>query len=338
MRRFVPFLFAGIGAAALVALSFALGLGELRRAIARASALPFLGFLAVSVAVFATYALRWRLVLRSLGEAAPPLHQLVLFRASGHAAATLVPSAQLSGEPVRALLLRGNGVSWRGAIVAVATDRLVEAIAGVVVGPLYLAAFFWWSDSSAAAAPWALALVGVTLAGVIGIWIGAARGGAISHWLARRALVRSMPEELRSATDRIIAFMRGPDFRRALALSLAVEVLLVIELWTLTRAFGIALSLPTIGGVLVGMGVAQLAPIPGALGSLEAVQVGVLSFAGGGADVGLAVGFLVRLRETIWVAVGAAYLYARGIGLTAAPATSGNASPIEPNGRTASRR
>jgi uncharacterized membrane protein YbhN (UPF0104 family) len=73
------------------------------------------------------------------------------------------------------------------------------------------------------------------------------------------------------------------------------------------------LSLPTLVGVMVGMGIAQLLPIPAALGSLEATEVGIVSLAGGGAPLGLAVGLLIRLRESLWIVVGLVTLYVEGV-------------------------
>jgi uncharacterized membrane protein YbhN (UPF0104 family) len=82
------------------------------------------------------------------------------------------------------------------------------------------------------------------------------------------------------------------------AAALLAEALVLAELWALAWAFELPISLPTLAGVTVGMGVAQLLPIPAALGSLEATEVGIVSLAGGAAPLGLAVGLLVRLRET----------------------------------------
>jgi hypothetical protein len=75
-------------------------------------------------------------------------------------------------------------------------------------------------------------------------------------------------------------------------------------------------------------------PIPAAIGSLEATEAGVLTLAGGGASLGLAVGIVVRVPETLWTLVGLAVLYAEGVSwrsvADAFAPTSGNTSAIGP--------
>jgi len=108
------------------------------------------------------------------------------------------------------------------------------------------------------------------------------------------------------------------------------------------RLIGLALcllvfSLPippaTLVGVMVGMGIAQLVPVPGAVGSLEATEVGIVALAGGSASLGLAVGLVVRIRETIWILLGLATLYAEGLwgALRGPPKTAPKTVAIESN-------
>jgi uncharacterized membrane protein YbhN (UPF0104 family) len=325
MQRTLRLAYALLGLALLIALCATLGLDELRKALAGASPVRLGAFLCLSTTVFGGYALRWRVILAFLGGPPLPLRTLLLARAAGHATGTLVPSGQLSGEPVRAFLLRRHGVDWATALLAVGIDRLVEMTVAAVVGPIYVAVFLYFHQGSPRAARWVL---GSMAAGVVGLawiyWNGASRRGLLA-FVARSGVLRALPTD--GARERFAAFLRSRSFPLALFLSLAIEALLVAELWTLTRAFGLDLPLAVIGPMLVGMGVAQLAPIPGAIGSLEAAQVGVVRLAGGAASLGLAAGLLVRLRESLWVIVGAGYLYAQGLGRAAA--ISENVSRME---------
>ncbi|MGH7857909.1 MAG: lysylphosphatidylglycerol synthase transmembrane domain-containing protein [Candidatus Binatia bacterium] len=338
MRRPLRLLYAFAGLAVLLALCATLGLEEFRRALSRASPLSLAGFLSLSVLVFLTYAWRWSLVLGFLGAPRVPLANLLLYRASGHAAGTLVPSAQLSGDPVRAFLLRRRGVDWPTAILGVAIDRLLEMTASAIAGPIYVAFFLHATGMSPRIASWIFAGMALGLAGLALVyWSAARRGGAIAL-LVRRGLLPKLPDAARAAGDRFADFVRSPTFAAAFGLSLLVEALLVAEFFALTRAFGIELPLPTIGAILVGMGLSALAPIPGALGSLEAVQVGVARIAGGAADLGLAIGLLIRLRDGLWVVVGAVTLYVVGFRRRSPSAESGKASAIEPKEYSARSR
>jgi hypothetical protein len=157
------------------------------------------------------------------------------------------------------------------------------------------------------------------------------RGATLISWLARRGFLPSLQGSLESLEADLRAFVRTPSFAASFAAALLAEALVLAELWSLAWAFELPISLPTLAGVTVGMGVAQLLPIPAALGSLEATEVGVVSLAGGAAPLGLAIGLLVRLRETLWILVGLVTLYVEGLISTRLPIPD-NPSAIVPKG------
>ncbi len=334
-RRRIVLLVAGL--AVLVFLCRHLGLGEIRQGVERADPARFAAFLALSAAVFITYAVRSGVVLRAIDASrrSPSTAELVGFRAAEHAVSTLLPSAHLSGEPVRVLLLRRRGHHWAESISAVAMDRMLDVSASSIAGPLYVGWFFLANHGSAWAAPWILAAMIAGMLALLLFYVQAYRGATLISIFAQRGALRAARGAL-EATDRHLArFVRTPSFRVALALSFLAEALVLAELWMLARAFALPISLPTLAGVMVGMGIAQLVPVPAALGSLEATEVGVLALAGGSASLGLAVGLLVRVRETLWILVGLAALYLEGLTWRGselpARGISGKTSAIEPN-------
>lgn len=302
-----------IGLAVLVLLCRTLGLDELRRAVANASPATFVAFLVLSGSVFLVYAMRWSVVLRAMNAPPLPITTLVCFRAAEHAVSTLLPSGHLSGEPLRALLLRRRGLDWTVAISSVAMDRLLDMTASSVIGPVYVAIFFFANDSASWAVPWVMAGMLALAASLASFYYLAIRGEILVSILARRGFLAPLRGAFESIDRNLVQFIRTPSFRVGIALSLVAELLIIAELWTLSRAFHLSLSLPTLVGVMVGMGIAQLLPVPAAVGSLEATEVGVLTLAGAAAPLGLAVGLLVRLRETLWIVVGLAGLYVEGL-------------------------
>ena len=54
-------------------------------------------------------------------------------------------------------------------------------------------------------------------------------------------------------------------------------------------------------------------PIPAGVGVLEGAQMGLFEMLGHTAEVGLAVGLAVRLRELLWMVPGLIYLVARNL-------------------------
>jgi uncharacterized protein (TIRG00374 family) len=299
----------------LVLLCMWLGLGELFAAVERADPPRFVIFLALSGAVFFVYAARWSVVLAAMGAGRPPLSivTLVRFRAAEHAVSMLLPSAHLSGEPVRALLLRRRQREWTRAISSVAMDRVLDMTASSIAGPTYVAVFFFANEPSSSAAGWAMTAMLTALVALGALYLHLYRGGRLVSRLARRGYLRDWHGSLEAIERQLAAFVRTRAFATSLALSFLAEALVIAELWTLSRAFALPLSLPTLVGVMVGMGIAQLLPIPAAVGSLEATEVGIVSLAGGPAPLGLAVGLLLRLRETLWILVGLVTLYVEGL-------------------------
>src|SRR5439155_17592999 len=162
-------------------------------------------------------------------------------------------------------------------------------------------------------AAWAMASMLVALLALLALYVHLYRGGKLISRLARRGFFPSLRGSLETIERQLGEFVHTRAFATGLALSFLAEALVMAELWMLSRAFALPLSLPTLVGVMVGMGIAQLLPIPAALGSLEATEVGIVSLAGGGAPLGLAVGLLIRLRETLWIVVGLVTLYVEGV-------------------------
>jgi hypothetical protein len=60
--------------------------------------------------------------------------------------------------------------------------------------------------------------------------------------------------------------------------------------------------------------------VPAAVGALEGAQMWIFGTLGHPAEVGLAVGLAVRLRELVWIMPGLVYLLVRGIRPLAAQA------------------
>ena len=320
------------GVALLAFLCVHIGLGDLFAAVERANPARLLVFLAFSAATFFTYAKRWSIVLEAMGSRRPhfSLRKLLCFRAAGHAVSTLLPAAQLSGEPVRALLLRRHGLDWARSVSTVTMDRLLEASASAIVGPAYLAAFVL-ANGGRVATLWVIGGMAVGLVLLALFYVHLYRGATLISWLTRRGFLLSLQGSLESLEADLRTFVRTPSFATGFAAALLAEALVLAELWSLAWAFELPISLPTLAGVTVGMGVAQLLPIPAALGSLEATEIGIISLTGGAAPLGLAVGLLVRLRETLWILVGLVTLYVEGLISTRLPIPD-NPSAIVPKG------
>lgn len=305
-----------VGTLVLGTLLAMVGIGEVWQTLRHASAPGLAAFLAVSTAVFGAYAIRTRFVLRGIGAPAEmSLATLAGYRAATHAANFLVPSVNLAGEPVRAVLFRRAGYPWSDALLAVTVDRWIEATASAITGPICVAIFLVGSDVDPRLAIAPIAIWTIASVAMLAVYLIAGRRGRLFSILARGPRFAAAAPRLVEMESRFSDFLRTRWFPLSIAVGLVAEALIVAELALLVRAFDVHLSVPTVLGVMLGMGVASLAPVPGGVGTIEGAQVGVLSLVGGPATVGLAVGLLIRLRETLWTVVGLALLWRHGISL-----------------------
>lgn len=315
MKRSAPLVF---GLAALVGLFWLFGFDEIARAWQLARLELFVVYLAVAIVVLFGYCARWRLVAAVLGHRLP-WRRLVEARLGGDAVGSLVPSAKLAGEPVRVGMVMREGVAAPEAGAGVAIDRLMELTGNMGAVLAYVAVF---SVARAGGSTAVFATAGVLVGlGSLALLVALLRSGrrplsALYGARLRRALPRLEPllEGLRVTEDHLEGFFRDHPgaFVRGVVLSLLIEALILVEYHLLLRAFGVEIDVPVLLLVVLGSGVARAMPTPAALGSLEASQVAVLGLAQGAPAEGLVVGVVLRLHETLWIAIGLAVLAATG--------------------------
>jgi hypothetical protein len=276
-------------------------------------------------AVLVLRTLRWRAVLDRLG-APVPLRRLARYWLAGRAVGSLVPSGTLAGEPVRAALLVSTGIRRSTAAGAVALDRALELGGNMIAAPACLGGAFVLGAGSAVSVAVAavLALAGFASFGFVYVR-SARRRPALLTLLAPRRLGRfrwgRAMRPLVARVDRRLGEVIATHptlVPRGVALSLVIECLQLGELAALFALFGVNVPLALLLLSATGVGVARIVPVSAALGSLEATQIGIYAAAGQGATVGLTVGLVLRLAETLWIVVGLACLGGTGRATTAA--------------------
>ena len=311
---------AGLGAVYLV--WSMLGDGRTALGTLAPARLPlYLGVVLVSVAL---RALRWRIVLERLGI---PLGLVRLARLwlAGRAVGSLIPSGTFAGEPIRAELLRSSGAPRATAAGAVALDRALELAGNMIAGPACVGAALVLGAGSRAGAFFATAgaLAGIAMFAFVCLRAAQHRPALVTlvalmgldrlQWLRPLGRHAAQADE---ALQRLIATHPGL-IPGGIGLSLAIECLQLGELAALFALFGLAVPLPLLLLSSVGIGVARVVPVTAALGSLEATQVGIFTLGGRTLALGLTVGLVLRLAETLWILVGLACLAAETAALPA---------------------
>jgi uncharacterized membrane protein YbhN (UPF0104 family) len=207
----------------------------------------------------------------------------------------------------------------------VAADRLLEVVGNLAAALTYVA-IFWFTRAElhAGRAPLALLATMVLLAVALALLILRLRAGQRPLAPFYGARIRRLLPRLSPAFDGMerVEVHLGDLLRQqprpllaGVGLSLLIEALVVLQYHVLLGAFGLSLTLPTLLLVLLGGGLANAAPTPAGLGALEAAQVAMVGLASGRPDLGLVVGVIVRMHETLLLGVGLAALSYQGVSL-----------------------
>lgn len=259
----------------------------------------------------------WECSFRSQG-ACVPFAKLMAARIAGESVNDLLPSSNLGGEPLKALLLRPS-VKLAEALSSVTVAKTTQALAIVIfiLGGLGLAA---WQASLppelVVAAGVIVAMLGTGVAvlalgsssGLLGGWARHCQ----RHWPNAEWLQSLVAHALE--TDACLAAFYRREKGRFLASTLwhlAGLVLGSVELYLIGRFLGLSLSLP---GALIMETVATLAAvggffIPGSLGAFEFGHYMAALMLGMPPAAGILISFVRRFRELFWLLAGLVLLY-----------------------------
>lgn len=282
---------------------------------------PLLGlFLALVAAAIAGYGLRWSVLLAGL-ERARGLGTLTAYRAAGQSVSTLVPSAKLGGEPVRAWLLVRDRVPAASAIASVAVDRTLDAGAGAAFALVFALVLVRRGVPALEGAVVTVGLFVVALAVAVVVMVRRLRRGAglvtsvaRATGLDRTALVGRQMDVLAAAEVSATRLVEQPRrLGTAFVVGIGVNVLVLIEYWVLLAAFDLPATPLAVVAAVFATGAAHSLPVPAGVGVLEGAQMFLFGTLGHPPEVGLAVGLAVRLRELVWILPGLLYLAGRGL-------------------------
>ncbi len=232
---------------------------------------------------------------------------------SGQAINSVTPTGTL-GEVVKATLLMGHAPRFR-AVSSVIAFNLVNVVVSAVFVLLGIGVALWLPDLDPAMEH--AMRIGVLLLAVVSIAVvalvrrGVVRAGAgAAHKLrfisdARRARIA---ERLEAFDHQLRALGRGgpASHRPGIGLILVSRLLGWFDLWLIMVALGHTAGLVfTVVAAAAGVVIGRLASIiPLGVGASEGGQAGLFHLLGAGAELGLAVSLVRRIRTVIMAAIG----------------------------------
>jgi uncharacterized protein (TIRG00374 family) len=294
---------------------YSIGAGEIASVIAKAS-LVFLGayiLASVGIAAIATY--KWQLILRSQ-RIRIPYNRLFMYRMIGYSVSYLTPTAHVGSEPIRAYLLKREGIHTNKAFSTVIIDKSLELIADVL--------FFFFGalliiNSVAVNSRMKLIVLIISLILILlmGMFVGGVLGKrsmfiAIFRFLRlhRMRKLRPIQRNLGAIEKQIESFYRKEKRLFVIIMGLMVLLwgLMFLEYKFLLLMLGVDASLVQIFLILTGVGLAYAVPVPAAMGTLELGQLSAAKVLALGSATGIALAFIVRARDLVWTAIGLVFL------------------------------
>ena len=285
-------------------------LGEIVQTLRALRPWQFAVVIGMNLLIYATIALRWRLVLRGLSQAEQPrsvrFADLFAYRLSSFGVNYFTPGP-FGGEPLQFFLLtRRSKLENASALSGIFLDRLLEALVTitlVVTGVvLLMLRGMAGAGLNAWAAPAAGLVLALPLAHMLALWRGKlllssflARINGGERWQKIRATVFRAEEQIATL------FATRPGVLLAgTALSVLTWLLMLAEFILMLRFLNIPLGMVE---SLIALTVAQLAfavPVPGGLGTLEAGQVFAMQMFAVDPVLGLSLSLLMRARDVLF--------------------------------------
>lgn len=305
-----------LGLIVLSLLVWHIGPANIYEAATRLGPSSLLAILIPSVIMYSIEAYGWKVV---LGRAAQrvPFWRLLTIRSAGEVVNMTTPTAYLGGEPLKAYLLKKQGVPIAEGAASVVIAKTTMTIAEVVYILMGVALGFWIVGAGSSAGQTitaALVSVGLLVCSIAGFVFIQHRGlfASILSLVKKLGLrIRSLEaqeEHLRSIDRTILNFYNhhqkaflasiGVYFFGWLAESL--EVFGIIYFLGGSVSFLTAISIGAIAVFIKGGSFF----IPGSLGAQDAGNLLLLQAFGYSDLTGITFALLRRFRELVWIAIG----------------------------------
>lgn len=313
-----------LGLLTFVGLIWYIGLVPIWEAVTAVGPLAILYILLPSVLMYALEAFGWQLTLGTFSKNIS-FGRLWAVRTAGEVVNMTTPAAYVGGEPLKAYLIKPQGIPLVNGLASVVTAKTIMTIAQVlfILMGIVLGLFLLQGTTSTTQLIMAAGLsLGLLLFGTTGFILLQRRGlfmsllNALRTVRIRIAFLEQREEKLRELDRTIMEFYRHNRNGFILAtlvfftgwLAEALEVYVIINMLggpidALTAISIGALSVFIKGGTFF---------IPGSLGAQEGGNLALLLAFGYGEVTGITFALLRRVRELVWIGIGLLCLMALG--------------------------
>jgi uncharacterized protein (TIRG00374 family) len=300
-----------LGAALLILSIGAVSLEEVIATLRALRPAQIVVLIVANVFVLATITGRWWLLLRGVNHRLP-LRSLFTYRLAAFGLSYFTPGPHVGGELLQVLSVeKDHGVPRADALTAVALDKAIEFSVNLTFLLLGVAATLRWrivpQEAGQQALGLAAALLLLPLSYLGATALGFYPGTHLTQPLARRwSRWVSAADTVAESEVRIgLYFRRAPGaFLAAVGVTLVGWAAMIAEYWLMVRFLGVDLTLPQLVTTLTAARISILLFLPAGLGVLEASQATAFALLGLDPAIGVSVGLLIRLRDTLLGLIG----------------------------------
>lgn len=318
MKGFREYLLLTLVAGAAVAgyILWRVGAGDVFRLLQAGRGEYLFLYLIISILIAAFLTIKWAVVLHAQDDHVP-FHRLFAYRLVGYSVNYLTPTMHVGSEPIRAFLLKGEGVTTERAFSNVIIDKSVELMTNVsffFIGALLLLN----SVDVEGYMKLTVLIVSLVLMLGMGLFIGGVLGKQSMFVAIFRTLRLHKIKKLQHIEENLAKIERDvEDFYRRkpyhflslIGIMVVLWILMYFEYRSVLLFLGHEANILQIFLILTGVGLAYSIPVPAAIGTLELGQLSAAKVLDLGSVTGVTLAFIIRSRDLIWAILGIIFIF-----------------------------
>lgn len=279
----------------------------------------FLVFIALSFFKRVLAAYRWQVILNSLGYSIRFLN-LVWYHFAGFCFGYVIPSAQMGGEPIKALLLKRHNVRFPEALSSVVIDGSLMLSANFIVISVGFVLLLLSYPLSLQFRFLLFIIAAILAAALVVYYWRILKGKAFftpvlkGFGFTKRKALNHIFQKVAQMERYVIDFFQNKQrvLLEVLLLSVMGTALILVEFWLALMIVGYRPTLLETILATAAQAFVYLFPVPGSLGVQEAGQATLGIIAGFTSSVGVALSLVIRARDIIWTLIGSTFVICHG--------------------------
>ncbi|MCF7866567.1 flippase-like domain-containing protein [Candidatus Woesearchaeota archaeon] len=279
-------------------------------------------FILIQFVMFLVLTYRWKLILHSQNHKDIGVWRLMGYKLVGYAVSFITPSAKIGGEPVRAGLLSSKeNMSFQRALSSVVIDKTIELSTNgffTVLGFILILFSFVISENIKTML---IVIIVIFLCLIFLFNYNMIKG---KKFLSKFFLFFSSKKKKSKLLNKVIEFedlvvkfysADTKHFFYSLFWSVVSWLLMFFEFKVAAMIVGLNISVFQIFLIVCVVGAAFVVPIPMGLGALEAGQVGLFALFAISQAAGVALAFVIRIKDIFLTIIGFILLAFYGLNL-----------------------